>query len=275
MKKNYYKVFCYIFLFCILNIILNSSIYSINNYTKKAIVIGSSSGMGRQVAKLLATKGKYTVGLVSRRLPLLQSLQKEITSKTYIKQIDVSKHEKAIEQLLELVSEMGGLDLIVISVSAVDDKEKITIDVDLTGYLCMAHVAEKIFEKQKHGHIVAISSIDGIRGNPVCPTYSATKSFLSTHLEAIRNKMIRKKLNNIYVTDIIPGWVETENFKKEDNPEISWMATTKKAANQIFDAIQKKKKKAYITKRWKLIAWLSAIMPDWIYNKVGKVGGLF
>jgi short-subunit dehydrogenase len=46
-----------------------------------------------------------------------------------------------------------------------------------------------------------------------------------------------------------------------------WISTVEKAASQIYDAIVKKKKHAYITKRWRLVAWLLKIVPDWIYNK--------
>ncbi|MBT6528565.1 SDR family NAD(P)-dependent oxidoreductase, partial [bacterium] len=85
---------------------------------KKAIVIGASSSMGRQVAKLLGNEGEYEVGLVARRRDRLESLSKEITSKTYIKCIDVSEYAKARNQLEELIDQMGGIDLMLISISA-------------------------------------------------------------------------------------------------------------------------------------------------------------
>jgi short-subunit dehydrogenase len=50
---------------------------------KKAIVIGASVGMGKEIAKLLAADGYY-VGLAARRVPLLQELQHEISSPTYV-----------------------------------------------------------------------------------------------------------------------------------------------------------------------------------------------
>ncbi len=247
---------------------------SAKNQTKKAIVIGASSGMGRQVAKLIAQE--YEVGLASRRLNLLESLQKEIPTKTYIKQIDVSKLEEAKTKLAELIEEMGGLDLILISVSSCIDTEftkswetdKKILDVDLAGFLVMADVAVNFFEKQNSGHLIGISSIDGLRGNALCPVYSGAKAFVSTYLEGIRNYMIQNKIP-VYVTDIIPGWVDNEKIEFSKQEGTYWVTSTKKASEQIFNAIKNKKKKAYITKRWQIIAWLQALLPDCIYNGIG------
>ncbi len=247
-----------------------------NIYTKdKAIIVGATSGMGRQVAKMLSKN--YDVGLVGRRLNLLESLQTEIPTKSYIKQIDVTQTETAIQKLYELIEEMGGLDLIVISISAINDirngKEcpdidKKIIDVDLIGFWTMANAALAFFEKQKSGHLVGISSVSGLKGDALCPVYCGAKAFISRYLEGIRNKMIQNKIP-IYVTDIIPGWVEVEAEDINKIPGVYWVATTQKAAEQICDAIKAKKKKAYITKRWQLIAWLYDITPDFIYNAIG------
>ena len=79
----------------------------------KAIIIGATSGIGRELAKLMADEG-YSVGVAGRRLELLQSLQKEFPDKIYIKRIDIAL-PSAIELLKELIAEMGGADIIVIS----------------------------------------------------------------------------------------------------------------------------------------------------------------
>ena len=262
-----------------------------NIYTRdKAIIVGATSGMGRQVAKMLSKD--YDIGLVGRRLNLLESLKAEIPTKSYIKQIDVTQAEAAIQKLSELIEEMGGLDLIVISISAANDnlpngnlansnlinddletkkkfeKNKKTIDVDLFGFWIMADTALSFFEKQKSGHLVGISSTSGLRGSASCPVYSGAKAFISRYLEGVRNQMIQKNIP-IHITDIIPGWVEIEAEDIHKIPGAYWVATTQKAAQQICDAIKAKKKKAYITKRWQLIAWLYGITPDFIYNAIG------
>lgn len=251
---------------------------------KRAIVIGATSGMGRQVAKLLASEGGYQVGLVGRRLNLLESLSKEIMetkgakeTKTYIKQIDVSSHEKAKELLGELIAEMGGLDLILIAVSSYVDcigkdnkkeRDNKTIAVDLLGFYAMAEMAIEFFENQKYGHLVGISSISGVRGDAGCPVYSGAKAFISRYLEGVRNHMIQNKIQ-VYVTDIVPGWVDIEAATFSQMQGTYWVTPIDVAARQIFEAIQKKQKIAYISKRQIFVKLALQLCPDFIYNAIG------
>jgi short-subunit dehydrogenase len=244
------------------------------NVRKKAIVVGATSGMGREVAKLLATD--YDLGLVGRRINLLESLQDKIVTKTIIGQIDITDTINARKKLMELINDLGGLDLMFISVSAWCDVDftqnfeayEQLINVDVKGFFTMADIAMEVFTKQRSGHLVGISSIDALRGNASCPAYSGAKAFVGRYLEGIRNQMIQHKIP-VYVTDIIPGYVNTERLNFSEKKEAYWVASTKEAAQQIYDAIKAKKKKAYITKRWAIIAWLLDWMPDCIYNAIG------
>ena len=81
---------------------------------KAAVIIGASSGIGKELAKTLALNG-YVVGLAGRRLKLLSDLQSELSSPSYIKSLDVSNSAEAIALLRELIAEMNGVDLFVIS----------------------------------------------------------------------------------------------------------------------------------------------------------------
>lgn len=265
------------FLLSVLCLILMSNCSNTRTDAKKAIVIGASSGMGRQVAKLLAKQG-YEVGLAARRIHHLYSLSQEIESKTYVKYIDVAHYDEAVKSLLELIGEMDGLNLIVISVSAANDNDNSTnklesyqrtLSVDLLGFWYIAHTALTYFEKQGHGHLVGISSTSGLIGEATNPVYSGVKAFIQRYLEGERNRLIQSGNNNIFITDIIPGWVEIEATDVHQIPQAYWIATTEEAARQIVDAIKQKKKKAYITARWQLIAFLYTICPNWFYNWLG------
>src|SRR5262249_8566925 len=81
---------------------------------QRAIVIGASVGMGKEICKKLAADG-YIVGMAARRVELLEQNQKEIPTKTYIAHMDVSKPHEAVEKLNNLIETMGGLDLLVIA----------------------------------------------------------------------------------------------------------------------------------------------------------------
>jgi len=87
--------------------------------------------------------------------------------------------------------------------------------------------------------------------------------FVCNYLEGLRHIAIKSR-KPIFVTDVQPGFVKTPMSRGNN---LFWISTVEKAASQIYDAIVKKKKHAYITKRWRLVAWLLKIVPDWIYNK--------
>jgi len=70
-------------------------------------------------------------------------------------------------------------------------------------------------------------------------------------------KAKRTKKAKITITNILPGFVDTDIIAGKT----FWMAPLDKAVNQIYSAIRKKKRKAYITKRWRLIAIMMKIFP--------------
>jgi short-subunit dehydrogenase len=132
---------------------------------KKAIIIGASSGIGKELAKILSHEN-YVLGLAARRDALLQELQKELGTETYIKHIDLSKPEEAISRLRELIAEMNGVDLIIIASGigfinhALDwDKERETIEVNVLGVTAMINVSLKYFIEKGSGQLAVISSI--------------------------------------------------------------------------------------------------------------------
>lgn len=236
---------------------------------KKAIVIGASTGIGRALSKVLGANG-YEVGLVSRKVDLLESLQQEIPTKTYVRKIDLQDPEEAIAILERLFVDMGEVDLIVVNSGVISarkelewNQEKSVLDINVAGFTAMAITAFNYFSNRGTGHLVGISSISGLRGNPLFPTYAASKAYVSNYLQGLRYRAFKTK-KAIIVTDIIPGFVETDLIK---GAAAFWVQDVNTAARQIFDAIDKKKSQAYITKRWRLIAWLQKFTPDWVYMR--------
>ena len=82
--------------------------------TKKAIIIGATSGIGKELAKVVS-ENNYIVGLAGRRTHLLNELKEGLPNNSFIRHIDVAKPDEAMNQLKDLISEMGDVDLIVIS----------------------------------------------------------------------------------------------------------------------------------------------------------------
>jgi short-subunit dehydrogenase len=237
---------------------------------KKAIVIGATSGIGKEIAKLLVNNG-YKVGITGRRTELLQELKNESTNSFFAKPFDVTNTKDVIERLEELTIEIGGIDLLIISSGMGDineslafEIEKRTIETNVLGFTCIADWAFNYFEKQKSGHLVAITSIGGLRGSRQAPAYNATKAYQINYLEGLRQKA--KKFNQaIFITDVRPGLVATAMAKGEG---LFWVMPVEKTAMQIYKAIICKKQVAYVTKRWRLIAALLKLLPRQIYDKM-------
>jgi short-subunit dehydrogenase len=121
----------------------------------------------------------------------------------------------------------------------------------------------KYFEKKGEGHIVGISSIAGIRGLDVCPSYSASKGYEALYLESLRRKA-RKSGLNIKILTVLPGFVDTAMGQGN---HVFWRASVKKAVSQIKTAIYKGYGRAYITRRWRVIAWILKFVPRWIFER--------
>ena len=238
---------------------------------KKAIIVGASSGIGNELSKILSERG-VTVGLVARRIEALEALRDQLPNEALVKQIDVAKPELAMSTLSELISEMGRVDLIVLSsgIGEVNKEldwslENECVNTNVVGFTAIANVAIKHFLEQRSGHFVGISSIAAIRGGKHAPAYNASKSFQSNYMQGLRQK-VTASAYPITITDIKPGFVDTKMAKGDG---LFWVAPVDKAAEQIVQAIDKKKSYAYVSRRWRLIAWVLKILPEAIYNRLG------
>jgi short-subunit dehydrogenase len=237
---------------------------------KSAIIIGASSGIGRAIAVALSLDG-YRVGIVARRTDLLAQLREELTGPCVIKTIDVSQPELAMPLLRELIEELRDVELFIVSAGTGFDNaalawepERDTITVNVLGFVGMVNVAVAHLETRGSGHLVGISSIAALRGIGGAPAYAASKAFVSNYLQGVRYRFNKLKLP-IVVTDVQPGFVDTRMAGADRK---FWVASPRTAARQIVAAIRGRKHHVYVTRRWRLIAWLLQVVPDAVYSKL-------
>ena len=235
---------------------------------KTALIIGASSGIGKELAKLLVADN-YKVIITGRREKLLKEIQKTAPEKFIIKVHDVTDLISCDKLFENLKNEFKTLDLIVYSSGvgeanyALDwEKELPTLSTNVLAASKIYGLAYNLFRNQGYGHLVGISSIASIRGNRHTPAYFASKAFQANYLESLYMKGKRSKAK-IDVTDIQPGFVNTAMALGAT----FWMASLEKATKQIYIAIKNKKRKAYITKRWRLIAFVLKIVPTKLLYK--------
>jgi short-subunit dehydrogenase len=237
---------------------------------KNAVIIGGTSGIGRELVKILV-QNNWKVGVTGRRKKLLDEIKKENPENIFIAEHDIILLDQSNGILQKLFSNFDGVSMVIVSsgISELNQKldwaiEKNVIETNVNGVAKIYEFVFNHFRAQKFGHLVGISSIAAIRGNRHCPSYSASKAFQSNYLEALRCISKNEKLN-IVVTDIQPGFVDTAMAKGEN---IFWITSAEKAARQIYKAVLQKARKRYISKRWKAIAIITKIMPGWLLEKL-------
>ena len=142
-------------------------------------------------------------------------------------------------------------------------KDLPTIQTNVLGATRIYQLSYNYFKDQGFGHLVGITSIASLAGNRHVAAYHASKAYQSNYLESLWMKARKTNKANISITNILPGYVDTDIIT---GPTF-WMAPLDKAVKQIFSAIKKKKRKAYITKRWRLVAIMMRILPPQILVK--------
>ena len=234
------------------------------------VIIGATSGIGKALFEKYA-RGDNRIGIVGRRANLLDELCQKYPSKTITAKADITNLEEIEQAINALHKELEYIDLAIVCSGIGDinatleyNVERLTIDTNITGWTFVIDRLYNIFVQQGHGHLVAITSAGGLRGEPMAPAYSASKAYQINYMEALRKKAY-KSGSQIYVTDIRPGLVNTAMAKGEG---LFWVMQVEKVANQIITAIHKNKYKAYVTKRWHILAIINKNLPFALYKRI-------
>ena len=236
----------------------------------KAIIIGATSGIGKSLAEKLVSEG-CLVGITGRREEMLKILEENYGGKILPMKMDV-QDLSCIESICnELVIRLGGLDLLIISAGIGEENKSLNFSIEnnviktnVQGFTCVADWGMNYFKKQGHGHLVNISSVAGIRGNGLAPSYNSSKAYQINYLEGLRLNA-SKSNSSIHVTDVRPGFIDTAMAKGDS---LFWVSPVEKAAEQIYAAIKRKKKLVYISKRWRLISYILKAIPYSILEKL-------
>lgn len=237
---------------------------------KKIVIVGATSGIGKYLAELYAqTDAK--IAILGRREDKLREMALTCNDKYICKVCDITETNSLSDILNEVLKQLGGIDLMIISSGTGQinpeltyELEKPTLLTNVLGWTCIVDWTMNLFEKQGFGQLVSISSVGGLRGSGIAPAYNATKAFQINYMEGMRQKA--NKLGGlIFTTDIRPGFVNTAMAKGDG---IFWMSSVEKAGKQIYNAIEKKNRIAYITKRWQLVAFIFKHIPAFIYCKM-------
>ncbi len=227
------------------------------NLNSTILIIGASSGIGYALAEHYA-KLNYKVFAVARRTDLLDTLTKKYPNKISTQSFDVTKDNASL--LIKNVSEILGTIGYIIYNSGYGkavkefnaDIELQTTETNVNGFINCMNASITYFKTIGTGHFASVSSIVAHIANANAPSYSASKSYMSMYSYGIR-KLIKKTHPNIYISDIRPGYVDTAMGQ---TGKIFWRISAEKSASYIEKGIANKSSVIYVSRRWRLIAWL-------------------
>jgi short-subunit dehydrogenase len=231
---------------------------------KRAIVVGASSGIGLEVAKLLIKEG-WTVGVAARRVELLQGI-----GAAACERIDVTVYE-ANEALHRLIRNTGGMDLFFYASGIGKQNRELKEDIELAtlqtngvGFTRMIGEAYRYFASHGGGHIAAITSIAGTKGLGPAPSYSATKAMQNVYLQALEQQALNRGLN-IHFTDIRPGFVDTALLSGDFHYPM--MLQPGEVAKEIVYAINHKKHIRIIDWKYRVLTAFWRRIPRWLWRR--------
>jgi len=235
----------------------------------KILIVGASSGIGRECARIFCLKG-WRVGAIARREEKLREIRQEFPDRVKIATADITSPE-CTSVILRLIGDLGGVDIIFLTAGvgwsnpSLDmAKDLMTVDVNVKGFVRIVDTAYNYFKNNNpEGQIAAVSSVAGVRGIGISASYSASKSFDSTYLEALA-QLARIERLPLTVTDIKPGFVRTDLLDNSRNYPL--LMNVREAAALIADAIICRKKVAVINRKWAILVFLWRLLPHSLWR---------
>ncbi|WP_418990817.1 SDR family NAD(P)-dependent oxidoreductase [Alistipes sp.] len=237
---------------------------------KRIVIVGATSGIGLEVAKLCIREG-WLVGAAGRREEALAELKALAPEQVVTQAIDITRDD-APECLSRLVGKLGGMDIYLHSsgigsrnIELKPDIEISTLRTNGEGFVRMVTAAFAYFRDNGGGHLAVISSIAGTRGLGSAPAYSATKRMQNTYIDALA-QLAHMEGYAIRFTDIRPGFVATPLLKHGDHYPM--LMQVPKVARRILTVLKTERRRVVIDRRYAVFVAVWKLIPEWLWERL-------
>ncbi len=246
--------------------------------TRRAVVVGASSGIGAALVRHLVAEG-WSVAAVARRAEMLSDLERDVRDaatlsggRLVVRAHDVVNAQEVPRIFEDFARDLGGIDLVVYAAGIMPkvgpeeydtEKDLDQLAVNVGGCIAWCNAAARLFQTQRSGTIVGISSIAGDRGRKGNPAYGTTKAAMNTYLEALRNRLAQY---GVHVCTIKPGFVDTPMTK--GLPGLFWLISAERAAELVMNAVRGKANVRYVPKRWFFVGTVIRCIPSFLFKKM-------
>lgn len=217
------------------------------------LIIGATSGIGHNLWEHYVSLG-HDVIVIGRRKESLDDMGRNYPEHTLPVKCDISQAGSFDNALEGIIHKHSRIDLAIVCAGIGElnpgldvETELSTLSVNVMGWANAVASIYKLFENQKSGHLVTVTSVGGLQPTPIAPSYSASKAFQINYTKSLQNKA---KGTDIIVTEIRPGLVDTRMAKGKG---LFWIMPLDKVCKKIIKAIDKKQKRLIVTRRWRII----------------------
>lgn len=234
------------------------------------IIIGASSGLGKECAREFYSRG-HQVAVVARRGQILQQLSATLGNCPWL-ELDVTA-EDAPEKLIDFAGKCNartflycagcgflnpGLDV---------SKDRATVELNVGAFTVMMDtIFTYLRENGGTGHIAAISSVASTKGIGVAASYSASKRYQREYLLAL-SQLSRIQHTKIRITDIRPGFVDTPLLDSGEH-KYPMLMEVKHAVPLIVRAVEKGKSTVTVDWRWRCLTAMWRRIPNWLWRRL-------
>lgn len=197
--------------------------------SKNVIITGGSRGIGKGIAEVFAKHGANVAFTYSSSVSSAQELEDHLTSlgvKAKAYQSDASDFEQAQTLAEDILKDFGSIDVLINNAGITkdnllmrmseDDFDKV-IKVNLNSVFNLTKAVLRPMLKQRHGSIINISSVVGIKGNAGQANYSASKAGIIGFSKSVALELGSR---NIRSNVVAPGFIETEMTEKLDEKTV-------------------------------------------------------
>lgn len=191
----------------------------------KVLITGASSGIGRNMARILSSQGHDLI-LVARRKKKLEDLKKELSTNVEIISMDLSStfncvklYNKVKNENIDVLINNAGFGLFGEFTTTNLEKELDMIDLNIKSLHTLTKLFLKDFKERDSGYILNVASSAGFMPGPLMATYYATKNYVVRLTEAIYGEL-KETNSHVSISVLCPGPVDTE-FNKVANVEFA------------------------------------------------------
>jgi NAD(P)-dependent dehydrogenase (short-subunit alcohol dehydrogenase family) len=237
---------------------------------KKIVIVGASSGIGYEVARLYIEAG-WQIMAAARRVERLQTLVALAPERVTAVALDITADDASAtllsmlggDQKADVYFHVAGIGHNNIPLDVKTELD--TVNTNSRGFVQCVATAFNFFRDNGGGHIAVVSSIAGTKGLGSAPAYSATKRMQSHYIQSLA-RLSKMTKANITFTDIRPGFIDTDLLADGNNYPM--ILPLKPAARKIYKALIRRRRKAIIDWKYWFLVQLWKGIPNWIWERL-------